>query len=274
MIENWKYYNHALVPTTAPHENPDLAAIQNKDIWNVDGKNVLFIRYTTDFDIQEETEFWYIIKEGPFLLSELEKKYRKHVEKAIERCEARKIDAKDYLEQIWEVTKAAYSKYDNADNELTEDLFKRAVLADTDNYWGAFSRETGEMAGWMSCQNNGSYTETKKAKYHPELQSFNRPSDVLHYAVLNYYLNDLGQKYVCSGTRNINHKTHVQDYKIKNWNFRKAYCKLHIIYNPKIKWIVKIAYPFRKLLKLFDSITLIHQVNSLMILEDIVRRGD
>lgn len=76
MNKNWVYYNHALVPTTAPHEDPDLKAL-GKGIWNFDGNKVLLVRYTTDFDYSQETGFWYIIKEGPFDIDGLDKKYKK-----------------------------------------------------------------------------------------------------------------------------------------------------------------------------------------------------
>ena len=270
VVKGWRYYNHAAVPTCSPHEMPDLTPIKDGSIWNMKGQPLL-ARYITDFDCNSVTSFWHIVKDGPFRLEELSKNYQKHIRKALERCEPRRINAKDYAEQIWEVTEAAYARYENADNEKSYEEFMEALKEDTDEYWGAFSRETGELTGWMSCENNGTWSETKKAKYHPELQSYNRPSDVLHYAVLNYYLNELGQKYITSGTRSINHKTNVQDYKINHWNFRKAYCKVHVIYNPKIKWIIKLLYPVRGIFYLFDSITLIHQFNSLLKLEELTR---
>lgn len=34
-IEGWKYYNHATIPTTAPHEIPDLRAVENGDVWKI-----------------------------------------------------------------------------------------------------------------------------------------------------------------------------------------------------------------------------------------------
>ena len=36
-IEGWKYYNHATIPTTAPHEIPDLRAVENGDVWKIAG---------------------------------------------------------------------------------------------------------------------------------------------------------------------------------------------------------------------------------------------
>ena len=33
MIKGWKYYNHALISTCAPHELADLSSIKDGSIW-------------------------------------------------------------------------------------------------------------------------------------------------------------------------------------------------------------------------------------------------
>lgn len=37
MIKGWKYYNHALISTSAPHELPDLSAIKDGSVWKKSG---------------------------------------------------------------------------------------------------------------------------------------------------------------------------------------------------------------------------------------------
>ena len=36
-IDGWKYYNHASIPTTAPHEIPDISPITDASIWKSGG---------------------------------------------------------------------------------------------------------------------------------------------------------------------------------------------------------------------------------------------
>lgn len=277
IIDYWKYYNHAAITCCAPHSKKDVTSpIQDGLIWKLtskDGKHPLLARWTTDFDCKEETSYWYIIKDGPFSMDEFNKKRQKNIRKTLERCVVRRIDQTEYADEIYAVYKAAFMSYKNADNEVSETEFKERIKADGLEYWGAFSKETGILAGWMSCANHGDWTETISAKYHPDMQTAVRPSEAIHYYVLTHYLNELEQKYICSGTRNINHKTHVQDYKIQNWHFRRAYCHLHIVYNPRIKWIVKSIYPFRKMLRFLDFETHIHQINSLLRMEEIAREN-
>jgi len=54
-INGWKYYNHAAIPTTAPHEKVNTQPIKDKTIWKMDGKP-LFARWTENFDCGYETE--------------------------------------------------------------------------------------------------------------------------------------------------------------------------------------------------------------------------
>ena len=95
----------------------------------------------------------------------------------------------------------------------------------------------------------------------------------IYYTVLDFYLNECQKKYVCSGSRNINHKTGTAEYKIRRFGYRQAYCKLHIKYNSKMAFIVKVLYPFRKILKKMDKITKIHQINAVLLMESLVREN-
>lgn len=274
-VLGWIYYNHAVITTTAPHEEPNLQPLKDGSVWNIkspNGKKPLLVRYTSDFDCGKETGFWFVVKDAPFLMEDLSKKYQKCVQKALERCEVRLVDVVSEFENIYEVYEAAVDNYQNADNKISKESMRQGVENDGLEYWGAYDKKTGKMAGWMSCSNNGDWTETISAKYHPERLS-SRPSDAIHYTVLNHYLNELGQKYINSGSRNLNHKTNVQEYKMHNWKFRKAFCKLHIVYRKDISILIKLIYPFRNLLKKLDNITAVHQVNSVLKMEEIARKS-
>lgn len=71
-IEGWKYYNHAAIPTTAPHQNVNLEPILDGSIWNL--KGALLARWITNWDCKEETNWWYVIKDEPFDISSLKSK--------------------------------------------------------------------------------------------------------------------------------------------------------------------------------------------------------
>ena len=52
-------------------------------------------------------------------------------------------------------------------------------------------------------------------------------------------------KYVNDGSRTLSHKTKIQDFLIRKFNFRKAYCELRIVYSKKLSLIISVLYPIR-----------------------------
>lgn len=90
-MRNWKYYNHAALPTTPPHMAPDLSPIVSGDIWKLNG-SPLFARWTTDFDCGYETNWWYIIKDQPFDINALKAKRRYEIKKGIKNFDAKTIE--------------------------------------------------------------------------------------------------------------------------------------------------------------------------------------
>lgn len=267
---SWKYYNHAAVPTTAPHENVDLSAVKDGSIWEMEGKPLL-ARWTSDFDCEEETSWWYLVKDTPIILDELSKHSRKHIRQGLNRCDIKVIDNKKYAEEIYDCYNAACIKYDGLlQVESKEDFIRKCKYNTTFIYWGAFEALNNQLIGYLMVKENKDYIEVVTAKFHPDFLN-THVSDALYYKVLNFYLNKAEIKYVSSGQRNINHITNTQEYKIKTLGYRKAYCKLHIKYKKWVKICVFLLYPFRKYIKLGDKNGYIHQINSLLEMEKIVR---
>lgn len=263
---SWKYYNHAFVPEN-PYEDPDLSIIENDKIWKRGG---YLARWTTDFDCGYETDWWYVIKDSPFVFDDLGSKVRKHIRQALKKVNVCRINAEEYAQQLCQVHNNACKGYEAFCGDLfTSENFKSEK--EEYDYWGAFSSETGDLIGYMLCKRSVGYVETVTSKYDPKYLKL-RASDAIHYTILEEYLNEENYKFVSSGSRNISHTTNVQDYKISTFGFRKAYCRLHIEYNPKIKYVVKVIYPFRKILKMFDGIGIVHQINAVLKMEEIVRK--
>jgi hypothetical protein len=86
----------------------------------------------------------------------------------------------------------------------------------------------------------------------------------------NYYLIDRELKYVTDGTRSISHQTNIQNFLIHKFKFRKAYCCLHIRYQPFFGLLVSCLFPFRKLLLVFNF-SFIRNINSILLQEKIRR---
>lgn len=77
-VDGWRYYNHAAIPTCAPHEETDTTVISNGEIWKMDGKPLL-ARWTEDFDCGYDTGWWYMLREAPFCIDSLSSKSRESI---------------------------------------------------------------------------------------------------------------------------------------------------------------------------------------------------
>lgn len=214
----------------------------------------------------------YIVKDAPFDMELLDSKTRKHIRQSLKKVYVKQIQMTDYAEELCVVHNNACRGYSN----FTGTLLKASNFAKQNasvECWAAFSTETNVLVGYLTCELGNGYVETITAKYDPQYLNL-RASDAIHYTILEYYLNQKGYAYVCSGSRTINHTTNAQEYKIATFGFRKAYCKLHIEYRPKIRWIVKCLFPFRNLLKKCDGIGAVHKVSSILKMEEISRQSD
>lgn len=269
-IDGWKYYNHAVIPTTAPHEKVDLTPINNGSIWKIDGKP-LFARWTSDFDCDAETNWWFIIREAPYSIDTLtSKSSRKDIRRALKRCNVIKINPNEYLEDLYNCYKAAYRRYKKADNFKEKNVFISDCIEDYKNgieFWGGFDIETGILIGYMTVAVYESHVDTLTAKFWPEYMTLG-VSDAIYHTILNYYLNILGKKYINGGSRNINHLTETQEYKERHFDYRKAYCRLHMAYNPKFRALIKVLCLCKRILQSFDNITFIHQINSVIKMQE------
>lgn len=202
-------------------------------------------------------------------MEELTPKVRKHIRQALKNVEVKRIEMDDYAEELSIVHNNACKSYSAfLGSFVVSEYFKNRNPEES--CFAAFSVENGNLIGYMTCIERCGYAETITAKYDPEYLKL-RASDAIHNFVLDYYLNERKVSYVCSGTRTVNHETNAQEYKIETFGFKKAFCELHVEYNPKIKWIVKILFPFRRLLLLFDRFGFVHKINSILKMEQLVR---
>lgn len=274
-MQGWKYYHRAALPTTPPHEIPNLSPLEDGSIWSIDDKKPLMARWTSDFDQGEETNWWYVIKDTPFDPSLLKAKRRYEINKGIKNFEVKAISPCEHLEALYEVQIAALSGYPKR-NRFT--ISKEAFFRDmgrTENYvyFGAFSRKTGKLLGFASvfCQSSWLDFRVLKADPAAEREGVNA---ALVEGLLRYFQELLQQGiYISDGIRSIHHETAFQDYLEKYFGFRKAYCKIHIKYHPRIKPVIGLLYPFRKLLGALDFIGAVHQINSVLRMEELVRQG-
>ncbi len=272
MIKGWRYYNHAIIPTTLPHEEVDVTPINDGSVWSINS-NAILARWTSEFDCKEETDWWYVIKDGTYSVEEFSQHHKKHIRQALKKCYVKRIDAVEMVDDVLRVHLEAIARYQNYNKNIDKDAFVATVKEAEDNveWWGAFLVETDMLVGYMKIRVKKDVADIAVSKF-SSLYLNSRMSDALYHTVLEHYLNERGMRYVNSGEKSISHTTNTQDYKVGEFQYRKAYCKLNVAYNPKYKWLIKLLYPFRKILSVFKKISLVDKILSVLKMEEIVRK--
>ena len=256
MNNEWEYYNHALVPTLPPHIDPDISWMKDSDRWKeyADGKMPLFARWVSDFDCSEETEWWCIIKDTPFDIMSLKSNRRSLITRGLKRVDVKVIIPADYAEQMSNILVKEWKYYDDSyeeenDRQKLTDDFKKLTMKNLGNaeYLGAFLKDTNTMIGYAIYNLFDDWIEYSVVKTDPEYLNTQVNAALAYFGVERYMRP--GIKYIHGGWRTMIHESNYQEYLMKNFGFRKAYCKLHIQYRPLMQIAVNVLYPLRGMIK-------------------------
>ena len=273
----WRYYNHAIIPTVAPHEAADERSLQDADIWKPtdDEGRPLLARWTSDFDSPEPTDWWYIIKDIPFRLSDVKANYRYKINKGLKHFDVRAINPLDYAEGLYQVNVEAQSSYPVKNRRIVDrESFIEGLKERRGNLTlAAFSKDSGIIAGYIFVDVHAGYVSLSVQKARPS-QEKHQVNAALVYSMLDYFQWELSEGiYIMDGERSIFHETNFQDYLVKYFGFRKAYSRLHIRYRGDIRLIIDMLYPLRKMFRHFSNSRLLSQISSVLTMEEIARKN-
>lgn len=256
MNNEWEYYNHALVPTLPPHIDPDISWMKDSDRWKeyAGGKMPLFARWVSNFDCTEETEWWCIIKDTPFDIMSLKSNRRSLITRGLKRVDVKVIIPADYAEQMSNILVKEWKYYDDSyeegnDRQKLTDDFKKLTMKNLGNaeYLGTFLKDTDTMIGYAIYNLFDDWIEYSVVKTDPEYLNTQVNAALAYFGVERYMRP--GIKYIHGGWRTMIHESNYQEYLMKNFGFRKAYCKLHIQYRPLMQIAVNVLYPLRGMIK-------------------------
>lgn len=276
MLKDWKYYNHALISAKLPHEVPNLDRIKDKKFWKNKNGYCVLARYTTEFDCKNITNWWYCIKDTPFDIAELKAKRRYEINKGKKNFEIKKFEPLEIEDDFYEVETSAYSEYPLKYRPIiTKEVIHSELLIYKSKphhiFYGAFDKETGKLEGYTVIGITENVLMLGKQKCNPKYESKGIKAALINGIIEDYNSKISSNFYICDGERPIFHETKFQEYLIKYFNFRKAYSKLNIQYNPQVKYIINILYLLRKILIKLDDFKLIHNINGILKMEEIVR---
>lgn len=209
-------------------------------------------------------------------IAALKSKRRYEINKGKKNFEIRQINPIEYQNELFQITVAAYSSWnDKYRPSVEEDSFKQSLKNWGGNIvvLGAFSKTEKVLCGYAYITKNRNSADFNMLRVKPECES-QAINAALVAGLCEYFADRLQEGtgfYICDGARNIYHETAFQDYLEKYFGFRKAYCHLNLLYRRPFGALVNILMPFRSILYKIDNFAIISKINAILRMEEIGR---
>ena len=249
-MDGFYLYRNAWRFDGAPHKEPKLEKKEWQALLKEGG---LLVRNTFNFDQSEKSGFWYIIQDTFQGSEDYSSKERNKIRRSEKVLTFKKIGIDLLRQKGWKIIEATYSDYAVKDRMMNETIYLDYLSSSERqrfDYWGIFDQERliGFCTVWLWSPDSCEYG---LIGLQPEYKHNNTyPYYGLFYNMNAYYLGEKAFRYVTDGARSITEHSHIQDFLIQNFNFRKAYCQLAVHYCWWMKIVVRVLYPFRKIITL------------------------
>jgi hypothetical protein len=254
----WHLYKKMLIFIPPPHKmvkTSDLlpfCGLSKKEMKGLlKENNAWLIRWTTDFD-HEESNFWHVIKDYYGGFEELSSNTRNQVRKSFKKCQMQRITKSFLIEHGYDVYKSAFERYSSCDIvPSSKESWKKGLIEEEQSrdYWGALDIDTKKLIAYAVNKIDGDMCCYLTLKAHGAYIKTHLPYYGLIFRMNEYYLCERKLLYVTDGERTLTKHSHIQDFLIAKFKFRKAYCKLHVVYVWWLRIIITMLYPFRNSIK-------------------------
>ena len=243
-----QYYKGGWIGDNAATDRK-LTSEECKELLNLGG---YYVQNTYNFDKKEPGAFWFVIKDSFGGLEELSSKKRNQVKKSLKSYDFKIIDAATLKQKGLEVENLARRHYSVKSKEVTREEFERRIDSEVEQgcfeYWGVFVKGTDTLVGFSINRIRAEYVAYAIMKVDPTYLGNTYPFYGLFYKMNEYYLAEKHFAFVNDGRRSVTGHSNIQPFLIDTFHFRKAYCDLQVEYVWWLYFIVKVVYPFRKLM--------------------------
>ena len=246
-INQYRYYKGAWIFL---EENKE-TLLSKKESKELLKKGGFFVRNIYNFDCEEETSFWFVIKDNIEDITELPFSARRNIRRALRFYNIKKISLKEFSEIAFPIITSAQQSYKIKchvfkRNEFDEMIRNYEKESDKE-FWVVERKDNGEAVAVSINRIKSDSCEYDDLKCKPEaLNDRTYPYYGLIFTMNKHYLEEKKMKYVNDGSRSVSEHSNIQEFLMHNFGFRKAYCKLHIFYKWWIFVVIKVLFPFRK----------------------------
>lgn len=245
---DWYSYSGFMIPAYLPHCCPSISPQISEKVVRISGRP--FARWDSEFGKAEISEWWYVLKRGPWAVEDIkDKKKRWMIKQGRKYFSVRLLTFDEVVAECPKVAQLAAARYKGKAQVETCQMLEERISAAKKvpgvlEYIGCFHGNTLVSFSENYIQSNAVWLAN--IRHHPDfLKKYS--SYGLMDGILDYYLNQKKMHYVSDGTRSIHHRTHFQEHLIKVFGFTKEYALLNIVYSKKFGIAVKLAYPFKSI---------------------------
>jgi hypothetical protein len=243
----WRRLHGALVPQDMPHVAHATDARRLRRA--LGARRIPLARWESDFDGPADGPWWHLIKDRDDPVERLPKKARYGVRRGLREFAVRRCGNEEVRARGHAVYRAAYARYETFEPCYDPARFSAAVAAlpPETEFWCVEDRDDGRWSAFAEVLVRDGAACYVSAWFDPA--GFRRSSSYALFHVMNrHYLGERGLRYVSDGARSISHDTGIHDFLTRNFGFRRAYARLHVVYAPGLGALVAIAFPLRGLL--------------------------
>ncbi len=260
----WRLYQGALVPAPATTCYVELTKDEASTLLKESG--AMLLRYSCK-PYAEKTEWWNIVCDK-YNFQDLSSNTRSKINRGNKRCFIKIIDPEWMAYNGYECYVSAFDRYRNM-MPINKVKFRDSILTTIEGpfeYWCVFVDK--KLAGYCQCIVENSEIATNVFKYDPVFLKY-YTSYALINSLLTHYVIERNM-IISNGARSISHETNMQDFLLK-FGFRRQYCHLNILYQPSLKIMIQVLFPFRKLIYRLPIRGNMHKLQSLMFQEELSR---
>jgi hypothetical protein len=247
---DWYDYGGFMIPAYLPHHCPVVTRELAIEVLRKSGR--AFVRWDTQFGQLENSEWWYVLKRGPWAVESVkDKKKRWMIRQGKKHFTVRPLMFDEVISKCPKVAQIAAERYKGqADVESHDVLEKRAQAAQKVpgvlEYIGCFYEDTLVSYSENYIQDDAVWLAV--IRHNPEFLNKHSSYGLMD-GILDYYLNEQKMDYVLDGCRSIHHRTEFQEHLIRVFGFTKEYAMLNVVYSPEFRLAVKLAFPFRSIVR-------------------------
>jgi hypothetical protein len=203
----------------------------------------LFARCSYDFDINIETDWWYIVKDGKEDISAYNSKHRNQIKRGLKNFKCIPVDISVIINSGYTIFNECMISY-GTDN-ISKQMFRNSIESDEllkkhVQFFGIYD-DRNKLVGYAKnlINDNLSFVFYENIYIPIKYKKLYSNYSLIH-EMNDYYLNQSNYKYVSDGTRTLLHPTGIQDFLISKFHFRKAYCRMDIKYNGLLKLLIPV----------------------------------